>query len=279
MYRFVTCVLRLSNERAIAWEFPLEYHYAVFVSMFAITLTYSVVFPPMLPLGCMYAVCKTFGDRYALLFAHEGNLDAHFCSAEDGGVRLGSAGRSLNNTLHNCMLVSISIFQLAMMGFLTDKKADVGASLLLSGFCLTFASYLYRICKSSHSKVDKANKPGSSSKNLPGGGGAGGSRLTRGASAQGAAAGVEGIGAPLVVGCGGGGGGGGGENATPPFSEPPPATKEEAAELTAARLARWREQHGGNSYYNLAASDRELRQSVAKRYRATRDSESSVLSQ
>ena len=61
--------------------------------MFAIALTYSVVFPPMLPLGFLYAACKVFGDRYALLFAHEGNLDAHFCSSEDGAPQ-GDAGTS-----------------------------------------------------------------------------------------------------------------------------------------------------------------------------------------
>ena len=101
-YKFISFIFRWKNERKIVWEFPLEYNYSIFCSTFAITMVYAIPHPPILFLGLFYAVFRAFGDKYALLFAHEGNLDSHFTDAdEEGGADVSFVFKNQDSSIEN----------------------------------------------------------------------------------------------------------------------------------------------------------------------------------
>ena len=154
-YTVLSCLFRRKHERKLVWEFPLEYNYAYFASTLAIVLVYSIPHPPILLLGLCYASMRAFGDKYALLFAHEGNLDNHFtdvnvdgdgdADAEDRRGCQSSAhyhARTLNLTVHHFLLASIALLQVAMYSFLySDPNMDrPGSSLVLTWRCCSSSS-------------------------------------------------------------------------------------------------------------------------------------------
>ena len=168
-YAVVSCCLWRDDERKIVWEFPLEYHYSIYCSSMAITLVYAIPHPPILFFGLGYATLKAFGDKYALLFAHEGNLDSHFTDAdEDGGAdTLDGEGvqssasyhaRSLNETVHNFLFGIVALMQLAMFGFLTNKGPDQSrpwfAWVTLAAFVYCGLFLLRRLCAWRSTKVE-----------------------------------------------------------------------------------------------------------------------------
>eukprot|EP01047_Picozoa_sp_COSAG01_P100141 COSAG01_NODE_30043_length_624_cov_0.944762_1_plen_55_part_10 len=52
--------------------------YAINVAIFGVTLTYSVTFPIILPIGLLFGILRHFTDKFTILIAHQGNLDRHF---------------------------------------------------------------------------------------------------------------------------------------------------------------------------------------------------------
>ena len=166
-YAVVSCCLWREDERKIVWEFPLEYHYSIYCSSMAITLVYAIPHPPILLFGLGYATLKAFGDKYALLFAHEGNLDSHFTDAdEDGGAdTLDGEGvqssasyhaRSLSETVHNFLLGIVVLMQLAMFGFLATRTQTRPwfAWVTLAAFVYCGLFLLRRLCAWRSTKVE-----------------------------------------------------------------------------------------------------------------------------
>jgi hypothetical protein len=171
-YKTLSFVCCRKYERKVVWEFPLEYNYSIFCSTFAITMVYAIPHPPILFLGLFYAVFRAFGDKYALLFAHEGNLDSHFTDAdEEGGAdNLDGEGvqasasyhaKALNETVHNFLLLTIVIFQVAMYGFLrtdpngNDRQFPYAEAMVIS-FIVSTLVYLRRTCAIRRTRVDEA---------------------------------------------------------------------------------------------------------------------------
>ena len=131
-YDTVSFLLCRKDESAIVWEFPLEYNYSVVTCMFAVTLTYSIAHPPILPLGLLYGLCKLLADKHSLLFAHEGDLDAYFAASGSmdqqdlrGATTQSYHQQSMDRTIHNCLTATIAIFQLAMFGELACASSGV----------------------------------------------------------------------------------------------------------------------------------------------------------
>jgi hypothetical protein len=56
----------------------LQFMYAINVAIFGVTLTYSVTFPIILPIGLLFGILRHFTDKFTILIAHQGNLDRHF---------------------------------------------------------------------------------------------------------------------------------------------------------------------------------------------------------
>ena len=172
-YTVLSCLFRRKQERKLVWEFPLEYNYAYFASTLAIVLVYSIPHPPILLLGLCYASMRAFGDKYALLFAHEGNLDSHFtdvnvdgdgdADAEDGEDVQSSAhyhARTLNLTVHHFLLVSIALLQVAMYSFLYsdpntgNTRFSFGANVALLLFFFSILVFIRRVCSRRSTKME-----------------------------------------------------------------------------------------------------------------------------
>jgi hypothetical protein len=172
-YTVLSCLFRRKHERKLVWEFPLEYNYAYFASTLAIILVYSIPHPPILLLGLCYASMRAFGDKYALLFAHEGNLDSHFtdvdvdadgdADAEEGEDVQSSAhyhARTLNLTVHHFLLASIALLQLAMYSFLYSDDPNSGkprfshAWVALLLFFFSILVFIRRMCSRRSTKME-----------------------------------------------------------------------------------------------------------------------------
>lgn len=110
--------------------------------------------------------------RYSLLFAHEGNLDSHFTDADseggadalDGdGVHASASyhAKALNETVHNFVLLTIVIFQVAVYGFLkidpngNERNFGYAEAMLVSLF-VSLAVYCRRICAIRKTRVEDA---------------------------------------------------------------------------------------------------------------------------
>jgi hypothetical protein len=160
-YSFISFILCQRDAKKLVWEFPLEYNYAVVSCMFGVTLTYSIAHPPMLLLGLLYGICKCFADKHALLFAHEGNLDEHFVGDDNlelykarGTTTQNFHEHSLDVTVHNFMLVVIVIFQVAMYGFLSERRGSfVEEAILLFVLLFTVLVWARRVCMKRSTKV------------------------------------------------------------------------------------------------------------------------------
>ena len=158
-------------------EFALEYNYAYYCSTLSIILVYSIPHPPILLLGLCYASMRAFGDKYALLFAHEGNLDSHFTDVEDadaadadddegGGAQSGAHyhARTLNLTVHHFLLASISLVQVAMYGYLSTNVNSNKARFkfawvaLLLFFC-SILVFTRRVCSRRSTKMEANSLP------------------------------------------------------------------------------------------------------------------------
>jgi hypothetical protein len=110
--------------------------------------------------------------RYSLLFAHEGNLDSHFtdADAEGGADALDGEGvhasasyhaKALNETVHNFLLLTIVIFQVAVYGFLkidpngSERNFGYAEGMLISVF-VSLAVYCRRMCAIRRTRVEDA---------------------------------------------------------------------------------------------------------------------------
>jgi hypothetical protein len=113
------------------WAFELGYYSAVGLTIFAIVLTYSVVFPAILLAGLLYFNCKHFVDKYNLLYVYP--VDAKCGHVRSGGL--------LGATVHDIVLFTLCFFQLIMCAFfyLKNRNAMFYEFIMFMG---TFAWFL-----------------------------------------------------------------------------------------------------------------------------------------
>ena len=175
-YTVLSFVLRRKHEKRLVWEFALEYNYAYYCSTLSIILVYSIPHPPILLLGLCYATMRAFGDKYALLFAHEGNLDSHFTDVEDvdaadadddeGEDAQSGAhyhARTLNLTVHHFLLASIALVQVAMYGYLfsdpnSGKTRFKFAWVALLLFFCSILVFTRRVCSRRSTKMEATSQ-------------------------------------------------------------------------------------------------------------------------
>eukprot|EP01052_Picozoa_sp_SAG31_P034068 SAG31_NODE_3927_length_3746_cov_1.701124_2_plen_593_part_00 len=101
-----------SSMKNEGWPFELGYYYAVGLTIFAIVLCYSVVFPPITLAGLLYFNSKHFVDKYNLLYVYP-------VDAKSGHVR---AGGLLGATVHDMILFTLCFFLLIMCAFFYAKE-------------------------------------------------------------------------------------------------------------------------------------------------------------
>ena len=63
LVRFFTC-------GHVEWEFPFEYHYAMYCCLFTVTLIQGTFYPALLPFGLLFLFVKHWTDKFVLLFGH-----------------------------------------------------------------------------------------------------------------------------------------------------------------------------------------------------------------
>jgi hypothetical protein len=114
------------------WVFPIEYHVAVAVVIFAAVLMYSVAAPLILPAGLLYFALKYWSDKYVLLFGHDGDL----ADTDRGGIEMFHAADAF-------LLFIVLLYQLATLHLLHEKSAPLGCFVVL-GICVSMSIYSIR---------------------------------------------------------------------------------------------------------------------------------------
>ena len=53
------------------WEFPFEYHYAMYCCLFTVTLIQGTFYPALLPFGLLFLFVKHWTDKFVLIRTDE----------------------------------------------------------------------------------------------------------------------------------------------------------------------------------------------------------------
>ncbi|CAM1292566.1 TMEM63C (predicted) [Pycnogonum litorale] len=135
MYVMGLCFAKSSAEqasvrKAILWEFQFGVQYAWFLLIFAITMTYSLSCPLIVPFGLLYLLLKHCVDRYNIYFAY-------------GPSKI---NKNIHATATNFVVLSIILLQLSIV-FFSFLRRGWGPILIVSltSFVVTLAVFICQV--------------------------------------------------------------------------------------------------------------------------------------